>query len=324
MGHIFVKDVKPGMQITDVYMITQPVLRNTTRGDLYIAMYLSDKTGKLNGRMWQATEAIYTQLPTEGFVRIRGKSELYQNAMQMVVNDIQVIEPKDVELADFMPRTDKDVGKMFTEVKEMLAGIKNDDLRAIVGEFLQDGELMKRFCTAPAAMQMHHGYLGGLLEHTHNMMKVAMSIFPHYPKIQEELVLAGVFLHDMAKTCELSYDIGFSYTDGGQLLGHIIQGTSMINEKVGQLAGKGVSIDKATLDSLQHIMVTHHGQYDFGSPKLPATAEAFMVSFLDNLDAKMNQVTNLIDNEPGQNSWTGWQNSLQTRLYRKRPVTDTQ
>ncbi|MHC5083291.1 MAG: 3'-5' exoribonuclease YhaM family protein [Planctomycetota bacterium] len=318
MSHLYINEIQPGQQIQDTYMVTQPVLRNTTRGDLYIAMFLSDKTGKANCRMWQATQEIFQAIPTEGFVAIRGKSELYQGSMQLVVNDIRVIDPDQVNLMDYMPRTEYNITDMFNEFKGILDTIENADLKRLVDSFLSDQELMKQFCTAPAAMQMHHNYLGGLLEHTLNMARVAMALFPLYPKIQKDLVLAAIFFHDMAKTQELSYAMGFGYTDRGQLLGHIIQGTQMISQRAEDLRIDGTPIDAAILDNLLHIIVSHHGQYDFGSPKLPATPEAFMVNYIDNLDAKMNQTMNLIENDPGDTNWTAYQRSLETKLYRNR------
>lgn len=320
MAHLFIKDMKPGMQINETYMVTQPVLRNTTRGDLYIAMFLSDRTGKVNSRMWNATQEIYSKIPSEGFVQIRGKSELYQNAMQLVLNDLIVIDPDNVDLGDYMPRTEKNITQMFDELKEMLAPIKDPTLKKLIAEFFEDTQLMKQFCTAPAAMQMHHAYLGGLLEHTHSMLKAATSLLPIYPKIQAGLVLAAIFFHDIAKTTELSYKMGFSYTDPGQLLGHIILGIEMINDKAKDLEDKGTTINQDVLDSLLHIIASHHGCYEFGSPKLPATAEAFMVNYIDDLDAKMNQVTNLIENDPGDSNWTAYQRPLETKLYRNRPL----
>ena len=324
MAHLYVKDIQAGQQIQDTYMVTQPVLRNTTKGDLYIAMFLSDKTGKVNSRMWQATQELYQALPTEGFVAIRGKSELYQGNMQLVVNDIQVVEPDQVRLMDYMPRTENNIGEMFDQAKAILGTIENKDLKLITDAFLNDQELMKQFCIAPAAMMMHHNYLGGLLEHTLNMLNVAQVLFPLYPKIQKDLVLAAILLHDMAKTQELSYKIGFSYTDRGQLLGHIIQGTQMITQKADDLKADGTPIDPEILDCLLHIIVSHHGQYDFGSPKLPATPEAFMVNYIDNLDAKMNQTMTLIENEPGDDNWTAYQRSLETKLYRNRVLENEQ
>ena len=318
MAHKFINEVGAGETINDIFVVSEPILRSTTRGDLYIAMFLSDRSGQLNGRMWQASEAVYQSLPKPGFVHIQGRSELYANKLQIVVNNISVIDAKGVSLEDFLARTDKDTEKMFEEVKEIVGRIKNPQLKTLVEEFLADSELMEKFCNAPGAMRIHHNYLGGLLEHTHNMLRVAVAILPLYPQVQADLVLAGILLHDIGKTEELTYDMAFSYTDSGQLIGHIVQTMLMINQKADALAAKGTEIDKAILDALGHIILSHHGQYEFGSPKLPATAEAFMVYYIDDLDAKVRQVTAAIENEPGDSNWTAWKNALQTRIYRKR------
>ncbi|MCK4887490.1 MAG: HD domain-containing protein [Planctomycetes bacterium] len=317
MAHIFVKDITAGKQIDDVYMVHDPILRSTTNGGLYIAMYLSDKTGQLNGRMWQATESAYNSLPKPGFIKVQGRSELYKDNLQIIVNQFQVVDSEQVQIADFLARTEKNRKEMFEEIIAMLAQIKNPQIGILVGAFIEDKELMKKFCQAPAAVKMHHNYIGGLLEHTHNMMKVANAILPLYPKINSDLVLAAIFIHDMGKTDELSYDMAFSYTDSGQLIGHISKGIMMLQKKADKLADSGKTVDEDVLDVLGHIILAHHGQYEFGSPKLPATAEAFMVNYIDDLDAKMSQVTSAINDEPGDSNWTGWQGSLGTRLYRK-------
>ncbi len=318
MAHIFIDQIEPGQTVDDIFLVKEPILRSTTRGDLYIAMYLCDRTGQLNGRMWQATETIYNALPKPGFVHIQGRSEIYQNNMQIIVNNISIVDTSKVCLDDFLPRTTKDTDKLFKEVKDILSRIKNSQLRALIDEFLADDELMKKFKTAPAAIRIHHSYLGGLLEHTHNTLNVAVAILPFYPQVQSELVLAAIFLHDIGKTEELTYDISFSYTDTGQLLGHIAQALLMIKQKADHLEAKDKKIDQNTMDSLNHIILSHHGQYEFGSPKLPATPEAFMVNYIDDLDAKINQVTAAIDNENPDADWTSWQKTLETRLYRKR------
>ncbi len=318
MGHKFIEEIGPGEAVDDIYLVREPVLRSTTRGDLYIAMFICDRTGNLNGRMWQATEAVYASLPKPGFVRVQGRSELYQNNLQIVVNNVSVVETSKVQLEDFLARTAKDTKKMFAEVKEMVGRIKNPELKALVDEFLADGELMEKFCNSPGGVKLHHNYLGGLLEHTHNMLRVASAVLPFYKEVQSDLVLAAIFIHDMGKTEELAYDMAFSYTDSGQLIGHITESFLMLNKKADALAAKGKLVDKEILDALGHIILSHHGQYEFGSPKLPATPEAYMVNYIDDLDAKVNQVTAAISNEPGDSNWTGWQNALQTRLYRKR------
>jgi 3'-5' exoribonuclease len=318
MAHKFINEIGPGEQINDIYMVRDPILRSTTRGDLYIAMFLSDKTGQMNGRMWQATETAYQALPKPGFVHIQGRSELYQNNLQIIINNVSVVNAKDVRIEDFLARTDKDTGKLFEEVKKIVGRIKNPQLKALVGEFLADAELMEKFRNVPGGIKLHHNYLGGLLEHTHNMLRVAVAILPLYEQVQDDLVLTAIFLHDIGKTEELSYDMAFSYTDTGQLIGHVVQSFLMVNEKVAALKARGTQIEPTVLDSLGHIILSHHGQYDFGSPKLPAMAEAFMVYYIDDLDAKLSQVTAAIENEPGDSDWTAWKNALQTRLYRKR------
>jgi 3'-5' exoribonuclease len=320
MAHVFINQIQPGQQVNDIYLISQPVLRSTARGDLYIAMYVSDKTGKLNCRVWQATEELFNSLPKEGFVQIKGRSELYQNTLQIVADQLMAVSAEKVKVDDYLPRTEKNIQQMFEEIIQILAVIKNPFIKALVDEFLRDKELMKKFCTAPAATQNHHSYIGGLLEHTHSMLSVAKAIMPYYPQLQSDLVLAGIFLHDMGKTEELSYDMAFSYTDSGQLIGHIVQTTIMVNDKLTNLKQAGVEVDKQVLDSIMHIIISHHGQYEFGSPKLPMTAEAFLVSLLDNIDAKINQVTERIENEPGETTWTAFVKALDAKLYRKRVV----
>jgi len=318
MAHKFINEIEPGEAIDDIYVVRDPILRSTTRGDLYIAMFLSDRSGQLNGRMWQATETVYKALPKPGFVYIQGRSELYQNNLQIIVNNISVVDTSKVCVEDFLARTDKDTEQMFEEVKKIVSRIKNPQLKALAGEFLADADLMEKFRNAPGGVKLHHDYIGGLLEHTHNMLRVAAAILPLYPNVQVDLVLAGIFLHDIGKTEELSYDMAFSYTDSGQLIGHIVKSLLMINQKADALRAKGTQIEQSVLDALGHIILSHHGEYEFGSPKLPATAEAFMVYYIDDLDAKISQVTAAIDNEMSDSNWTAWKNALQTRLYRKR------
>jgi 3'-5' exoribonuclease len=268
--------------------------------------------------MWQATEQTYKMLPKPGFIHIKGRSELYQNNLQIVVNNVGVVEPSQVNIDDFLAQTDKDVDKLFSEIKQILGTIINTQLKALMQEFISDGNLMAKFRKAPAAIKLHHNYLGGLIEHTHNVLRVAQAVLPFYPEVQADLVLAGLFLHDIGKTEELSYEMAFEYTDSGQLIGHIAKALLMIYGKAEALAAKGTQIDRTILDSLGHIVLSHHGQYEFGSPKLPATAEAFMVNYIDDMDAKIKQVRQAIDNELSDSSWTAYKGALQTRVYRGR------
>ena len=318
MAHKFISKIEPGETINDIYIVRDPILRSTTRGDLYIAMHLSDRSGQLNGRMWQATETIYKALPKPGFVHIQGRSELYQNNLQIIINNISVVDVDKVCIDDFLAKTKKDVKQMFEELKEIVNRIRNPQLRAITEEFLADDELMEKFCNDPGGMKLHHDCIGGLLEHVHNMLRVAVAILPLYPNLQADLVLTGIFLHDIGKTEELTYDMAFTYTDSGQLIGHIVKSVLMMNQKVDALKAKGIQIEQEVVDSLGHIILSHHGEYEYGSPKLPAMLEAFMVYYIDDLDAKLNLVESAINEEQSDSNWTAWKNALQTRLYKKR------
>lgn len=315
MAHLFIDQVQAGQQINDIYLISQAVLRSTTNGKLYIAMFVGDKTGKTNGRVWNATEELFKSLPKEGFVQIIGRSELYQNTLQIVADKIASVPAEKININDYLPITPKNIKQMYEEMIKILGEIKNPSIKALVDEFIKDKELMKKFCKAPAAMSNHHSYLGGLLEHTHNMLNSAKAILPCYPQLQADLVLAGIFLHDMGKTEELSYEMAFGYTDKGQLIGHIVQTVIMIDQKA-----DAIEISQTILDSIMHIILSHHGEYEFGSPKLPMTAEAYLVNFLDNIDAKMNQIAEKIETDPSQDNWTGFIKALDSKLYRKRVV----
>ena len=319
MPHKFISEINPGETVDDIYMVKSPILRSTSRGDLYIAMYLLDKTGQVNSRMWQATEAAYKSIPRPGFIHIKGRSELYKNNLQIVVNNFGVIDRSKVNIEDFLPRTEGDIGKMFEEVKQILSEIKNPQLKKIVDEFLNDKPLMEKFCKAPAAIKMHHSYLGGLLEHTLTTLKSAKAVLGIYPEVQPDLVLAGLFFHDLGKTQELNYDMAFEYTDSGQLIGHITQTIIMLENEVQNLRKQGEQIEQDIVDALEHIILSHHGQYEFGSPKLPATPEAFMVSYLDDMDAKLQQVNKAIEDEDEESNWTQWNRGLERRIYRKNP-----
>jgi 3'-5' exoribonuclease len=316
--HKFINQINPGEQVDDIYVVKDPVLRSTTRGDPYIAMRLCDKTGQVNARMWQAGESVYRMLPKPGFIRIQGKSELYQNNLQIVVNEVAAVEPEGIDLEIFLARTTGDVPAMFAELGGIVGKITHPQLKAVTEAFLGDDALMEKFRTAPAAMTIHHNYLGGLLEHTLNILKAAEAVMPLYPRVQADLVRAAIFLHDIGKTEELSYGMAFQYTDRGQLVGHIVQSVLMMEAKVRKLAEDGKPVDGDILNALEHVILSHHGEYEFGSPRIPATPEAFLVYYLDDLDAKLNQVAAAIDSRTAGDDWTEYNRNLQTRLYGRR------
>jgi 3'-5' exoribonuclease len=254
----------------------------------------------------------------EGFVRFRGRSELYQNALQLVADHISVIPSEKVDLADFLARTTKDVGKMFEVVESTVGMIKDPNVKALIYAFLGDRPLMEKFKKAPAAVNCHHNYLGGLLEHTQNMLLSARALLPLYPQVQADLVIAGIFLHDMGKVDELSYDRELAYSDEGQLIGHLVMAISMLEAKLREVEKlSGEPVPEETVLRLKHLIISHHGEYEYGSPKLPMTLEAVALFCLDNLDAKVFAFHQQLCDDPNvESSWTHYNPSMNRKLFK--------
>jgi len=315
----FVADIKAGERIEDeVFLIRSKDLRTTTNGSLYIHAVLMDRTGQLVARAWQASEEMFQQMPEGGFLRFKGRAENYKGNLQFIIDAARPADPGSFDFADFLPMTKGDVPAMRKRLVEILKGIKHAELSLLVQEFLADKELMEKFGKAPAAANMHHAYIGGLLEHTLSVLEVALLVIPRYPKLSLDLVLAGVFLHDIAKAVELSYETSIGYTDGGQLVGHIAQAVIWIDKKIDSVCAK---TDRAFPDalrwSLEHIVLSHHGHYEFGSPKLPAIPEAIAVHYLDNLDAKITMFLAEIENDRDPASrWTNFNKALETKVFK--------
>ncbi len=319
MAHRFINDLRAGERLEDeVFLIQSKDLRTTTQGSLYIHAILVDRSGQLVARQWQATESGFQQMPEGGFMRFKGRAENYKGNLQFIIDAVRPAESGSFEIADFLPATEQDVDKMWRRLVEILRGIKHEDLRALIEAFLADESLMSAFRRAPAAVTMHHAYIGGLLEHTLSLLEVALRVIPLYPKLSLDLVLAGLFFHDIGKARELTYDTSIGYSDEGQLVGHISMAVVWIDRKAETASAKtGRPFPQELLRTLQHIVLSHHGVYEFGSPKLPATPEAVAIHYLDNLDAKVNMFLAEIEKDPDPVShWTNYHRALATKIFK--------
>lgn len=319
MAHRFIADLQAGARIEDeVFLIRSKDLRTTTQGGLYIHAVLVDRTGQLVARLWQATEEIFQSMPAGGFLRLKGRTENYKGNLQFIIDSVRPAEPGSYELGDFLPTTQRDIDEMWNRLVEILRGIKHPELAALIDEFLADSELMDCFRRAPAAMAMHHAYIGGLLEHTLNLLEMAVRIIPLYPKLSLDLILVGLFLHDIGKAEEFVYEANIAYSDDGQLLGHIVKAATWIEEKTRAVAARtGKPFPDQLRWVLQHIVLSHHGRYEFGSPKLPAFPEAIAIHHLDNLDAKVYLYLSEIENDrDAESHWTNYNRSLETKIYK--------
>ena len=314
----YVADLRASQAVDQVFVVREKDLRTTKSGELYIAAMLGDKTGSIPARMWQASEAVFGAIPLEGFIHVRGRVEDYRGALQLVIDALRPWPSDKVDLAEFLAVSDHDVEAMWSELLEIMRGIQSRPLKLLIKKFVEDHDLVAAVKKSPAAVQMHHPFVGGLVEHTLNIARDAVALMPFYPQLNADLVLASVFLHDIAKSAELTSGMSIHYTDRGQLVGHITIACIWIEQKAALVAEEiGEPFPQRIIDVLEHIILAHHGQYDFGSPKLPAVPEAFFLHYLDNLDAKMWMTANAIDEVPEKDaSFTPYVRALETRLYR--------
>ena len=234
--------------------------------------------------MWNATEELYAELPTNGFVWVEGQTQPYQGEMQVIIQKIAAIKPTAEDLALLLPATKRDIEEMFSQLYMLMMSLENPAIKALAETYMSDTDLTDKLRVAPAAMTLHHAYLGGLLEHTLSLMQLAEGMFENYPQLNRDIVLFGLFIHDLGKTSELTWETGFGYTDDGQLVGHIARGLTMLHD---QIRACQTPIPQPIVMVLEHIILSHHGKLEFGALKLPATPEAIFISHLDDLDAKM-------------------------------------
>ncbi len=268
--------------------------------------------------MWNANESDYKGFDNGDYVHVDGSTQLFQGNIQLIANRIRKARPDEVDESDFVTLQSDQIDKMQNRLSEMLQTIKSPPLARLAKGFLEDENFMAKFTLAPAAMKNHHAYQGGLLEHVVSLMELVLVVAPRYAQLDQDKLLIGAFLHDLAKVDELSYERDISYTDEGQLLGHLTMAISMLDEKVRQIIQMdGQPFPEQLLIEIKHLVLSHHGQYDYGSPKLPMTLEAIALHLLDNLDAKLANFTQLICDCPNTDSnWTQYHTSLGRKLYK--------
>jgi 3'-5' exoribonuclease len=315
----FINQLMPGEMLDQVFLVRDKDLRTAKNGSLYLQCTLCDKSGTVPGRMWQTTESVFNSIPVDGFIQVKGRTEDYKGTLQFVIDALRPWPSEKVDLADFLAVTQNDIEQMWAELLDIMRAIKDPMIRLLIKKFVEDRDLVATFKRAPAAMALHHPFIGGLLEHTLGVARAAQAVLPLYPRINADLVLSGVFLHDIGKTAELAAGTAMTYTDRGQLVGHITIAAIMIAEKARDAAQEaGGPFPQKTIDLLQHIVLSHHGTLEFGSPRLPCIPEAFVVHYMDNLDAKIWMTTHHIDSDPDPKaSFTGYCRELETRVYKK-------
>jgi 3'-5' exoribonuclease len=315
----FIAELEPNQIVNGIFLVQHKDIRQKKSGEPYLSLMLSDRTGDLDARMFDnAAEAMNT-FEREDFVRTKGLLQIFQNRHQLTIHKIQLVPDSEVDFADFFPASTRNRDEMFQEALGWIASVNNPHIKALLEKIFADETIALAFRTAPAAKSVHHAWLGGLIEHVLSLCHLAKFTAAHYPGIDFDLLLAGVLLHDIGKIRELTYARGFGYSTEGQLLGHITIGVQMVDEKMRSLP----DFPGTLRDLLLHMILSHHGEMEFGSPKVPMFAEAMLLHQLDNLDSKMELMRGLVEKDRlVAGEWTGYSAPLERSVLKKQKFLD--
>jgi 3'-5' exoribonuclease len=318
MSRRYVNQLGEHESVDEIFLAAEKQLRANRNGNLYLTLRLSDRSGSLTGMMWNANDALYGSFENGDFLRVRGTTQFYNGTLQMIVNQIERENPNKVNESDFVTLTSADTERLARRLGEMLRGVENYHLRNLAECFLMDEAFMAGLSTAPAGVKKHHAYRGGLLQHVVHIMELTQVIAPLYPEVDRHVLLMGAFLHDVGKIEELTYERDLAYSDAGQLLGHVVLAVGMLDRKIeeAERLSEESFPDELAL-RLKHMILSHHGQYEFGSPKLPMTLEAIALHLLDNLDAKLASVGQLMREDANiESNWTPYQADMQRKFFK--------
>ncbi len=302
----FVTDLLSEQNITSFFLVHEKEVRSTREGRSYLRLELGDKSGTIEARMWEQFEVIAKDIHRDDFVKVQARVEIYRNKPQLSLGQVRLAKPEEIDLADYLPHTAADVEAMWAQLLAHAASIGNPWLKKLVTIVIDDPGVAKCYKRAPAAKVMHHAYLGGLLEHVVGLCGMAKVVAGHYPELNVDLLLTAAILHDVGKLEELCYERAIGYTTPGQLLGHIV----MELETVTRAIEKIEEFPPALKTVVQHVLISHHGQYEFGSPKLPMIREAMVFHYLDDLDSKLAAVRVALATPSGDDEWSAYSNAL--------------
>lgn len=311
----FINQINAGDVLSDCYVLTEKTMAQKKDGSNYLNLVLSDRTGSIKGVVWDNVEKIASQSETGAVVAVRGHVGQYRNNLQVVIKEMTMVPLEETDPSDFMLSTERDVHQMFERVVALSESLDAWYLKALFRAFWEDNAFAAQFKKAPAAKKMHHAYIGGLLEHTLSMAVLADKIAGHYNGIDRDLLVSGALLHDIGKTREFSYEMGIDYSDEGRLVNHIVIGLQMIEEKIRTIA----SFPEEPALLLKHMVISHHGSRELGSPEPPKTMEAVMLNCIDEMDSRVQAVREFMGKEDPGETWTSFHRLLGRHFYRGKP-----
>ena len=311
----FIKDYREGDRISDIYLCKHKQSAVTKNGKPYENVILQDKTGTIDAKVWEPNSMGIEDYDAKDYIEVFGEVNSFQGALQVNVKRIRVCKEGEYNPADYLPVSSKDITEMYRELTGIISTIKNTYLKQLLEAFfIKDEDFKKRFCNSSAAKSVHHGFVGGLLEHTLSVTKLCDYYCTAYPILKRDLLLTAAMCHDIGKVKELSPFPENDYTDEGQFLGHIVMGTQMVGEKAARIEG----FPKGLLSQVQHCILAHHGKYEFGSPKIPAIIEAVALNYADDTDAKLETFKEILDNAGDNNDWLGYNRLFESNLRQSR------
>ena len=313
MKKTFVKDIKAGDSVDDVFVLAEKNLSQKKDGKPYLNITLSDKTGNLKGVMWDNVDQLPSDLSSGEVIRIRGNVSEYRGSLQLVVKNVCRCDPSQYGPSDFLPVTGRDIDQMFQRLLQISGTIGSPPLKMLMDAFWSDPGFVKQFKCTPAAKMMHHAYVGGLLEHTLSVTLLADKVAAHYSGVDRDLLITGSMLHDIGKVKELSCGVSIDYSDEGRLLSHIVIGALMVRKKIDEIPDFPEEI--AVL--LEHMMISHHGTREFGSPEPPKTIEAILLNYVDEIDARVKSVREFMETEDPSENWTTYHRLMERHFFMK-------
>jgi 3'-5' exoribonuclease len=308
----FITDIKAGDRVDDVFVLSEKILSQKRDGNNFLNVTLSDKTGTLKGVVWDNVDQTASGITSGDFAHVNGSVSEYRGTLQVVIKKMGPISPDRIDPSDFLPQTSRDIEGMFERLIKITETIKTDYLKALIDAFFKDKEFVNKFKTAPAAKKMHHAYIGGLLEHTLSMVSLADKIAGHYSGIDRDLLLSGTILHDIGKIDEFEYQLKIDYSDKGRLLNHIVIGLKMVDDKLSGIE----HFPENQMLLLKHLIVSHHGTREFGSPEPPKTIEAVLLNYIDEIDSKVSGIRDFIASEDPEETWTSYHRLLERHFYK--------
>ncbi len=310
----FVDAIRAGQTVSDLFVVREKQLAYKKDGNPYLTMTLADRTGDVKAVAWDNVEEISKAFAAGDHVKVKGNATEYKGALQLVVLNLARQDSSEVNPGDFLPSTERDVDHMLGRLIEISQTVENHYLSRLLSAFFEDAAFVDRFKIAPAAKKMHHAYLGGLLEHTLSMALLIQAIAGHYKGVDRDLLLTGGILHDIGKVDEFSYETHIDYSDAGRLLSHIVIGVEMLEAKIAAINDFPEDLRLV----LKHMIVSHHGTRDFGSPEPPMTLESVILHYLDQLDAKVTAVRTFMESEDPDAAWTSYHRVLERFFYKGR------